>query len=59
MEKNSYHIDHMWMVSPQCVLSGVGIDLILRVNHHMEFENVFTTVPLIRYSPFSEKAFSL
>ena len=30
--KNSYHIDHMWMASPQCVLSGIRIDLILRVN---------------------------
>ena len=30
--KNSYHIDHMWMASPQCVLSGIRINLILRVN---------------------------
>ena len=30
--KHSYLINHMWMAFPQCLLSGIRINLILRVN---------------------------
>ena len=51
-KKNSCHIDHMKLASPQCVLSNVFLRLNLCNSHYTDHmpRNVFTTICLFKCS---------